>query len=492
MKRSLFKILILLFSCSIHSQIKLPDNRLDYHLSWDGKSTLLEIDLMYNSNGKDSTVFIFGQPTPGSQPKMFERLRDLQTDKPDFIETQPDERKIIMHHKTSGVKHLHFTINCELIVNVKAALGNEAFLPTIAPGFLYTLGYQLFLQTSDKSYTEVGVVWDSWPKDMPFVVSTNPEAAPDQMQVLPLDQNYTNTFMLQMGHHLSINKYAVNGIPNYLITSRSDTGTLPEQLIPFVKNFIPQVRDFWKDYDAPYYILSAIPLRNKVGSTMTGMGLKNGFSIRYNGPLDIEKTQLIAHEISHNWIGIRLRYESKGAENNWFNEGLNDYIAVYNLARTGLFDDEAFLNHMNKHNLAPHYKSPVGNLPGDSIAAHFNDNHLYEKIPYQRGLIYAFYLDNQIRLASAGEKTIRDFLLDLYTRNKADHSRPITIDDFTKAIKPLLSEDIVAWEIQNYMLNGDLIDFNKVKLIDAFTVKYTDGVPILGLSAKTDLKKIYR
>jgi len=492
MKRSLLKILIVLCSSSIHSQIKVPENRLDYHLSWDGKSTLLEIDLLFNSNGKDSTVFIFGQPTPGSQPKIFERLSNLHTDSLDFVETQPDERKIIVHHKSNGLKRFHYTINCELIINVKSALGNEAFMPTIAPGFLYTLGYQLFLQTPDKTYTDVGVVWDTWPEDMPYVVSTNPEAKPNEMQLLPLDQNYTNTFMLQMGHHLSINKYAVKGIPNYLITSKSDTGTLPKQMIPFLKNFIPQVRDFWHDYDAPFYILSAIPLRNKVESTMTGMGLKNGFSIRYNGPLDIEKIQLIAHEISHNWIGIRLRYESKGAENNWFNEGLNDYIAVYNLARTGLFDNEAFLSHMNKQNLAPHYKSPVGNLPGDSIAAHANDNDLYQKIPYQRGLIYAFYLDNQIRLASNGKKTIRDFLLDLYTQNKANNSRAITIEDFTKAIKPFLSEDIVAMEIQKYMLNGDLIDFNKVTLIDAFTIKYIEEVPVLSLSPGTDLKKIYR
>ncbi|KUJ61433.1 hypothetical protein AR687_13440 [Flavobacteriaceae bacterium CRH] len=493
MNRFFLQIIIVFFTISlVQAQDKLPENRVDYHLSWNGESTLLEVDLVYHSDDKQNTVFTYGQPNAGGQPQIFKILGNIKVQKTDSLVIKPEERKVIVYHKRQGIKHLYFTIDGKLIVDAKRARPNEAFMPTIGKSFFYSMGYQLFMKIDDYKYNQIGVVWDNWPKEMRYFVSSNPEATPDMMQVIPSEHTCTNTFMLQMSNDLIVSKYVIKGIPNYLLTSKSDTTSkLPEKIIPLVKDFIPQVREFWHDYEAPFYVLSAIPLQNKIESTGTGMGFPNGFSFRYSGPLDVIKTHLIAHEVSHNWIGIQLKYQSQGMENNWFNEGFNDYIAVYNLVKTGFFDQKAFLNYMNDENLKPHYSSPIRTISGDSIEANFFKNSLYEKIPYQRGLIYAFYLDNQIRLASKGKKNIRDFLLALYIQNKKDKKKQITIDDFTKAIEPFLPSGRVAEEIKNNMLKGDLIDFNKVKLIDAFRITYSNDIPVLSLKENVDLKKIY-
>jgi len=178
-------------------------------------------------------------------------------------------------------------------------------------------------------------------------------------------------------------------------------------------------------------------------------------------------------------------------ENNWFNEGFNDYIAIYTLARSGLLDNKEFLSHVNDKNLRPHYTSPVGTMPGDSIMQNFFKSHFYEKLPYQRGFIYAFYLDNQIRIASGGKQTIRNFLLKLYDNNKQNKNKPITIDDFTSAIATFLPKLQVKKEIEEYMLKGTYIDFRKVKLIDAFQVRFNNNLPELSLSEAANLKKLY-
>ena len=475
------------------AQITPPVDRLDYHLSWDGTSSLLKIDLLYQATTKDNLTFVFGNPEAGGQSRIFDILQNVKTDGGDSLALNPVTREIKIYHRSKGLKKLHFEMDCKLIQVKARALSNEAFRPTIEKGFLYTLGYQLFLNFPAQRFNHIGIVWDSWPKHMPYFVSTDPTAIPSDLQVIGANSKETNVFMLQMGDDLVIKKYLVKGINNYLLTSKNDTTSgLPGDIVSLMDNFIPQVRDFWQDYTGPFYILSAIQLRNNVESKMTGMGLLNGFSVRYRGSLDLYKTRIISHEISHTWIGTRLKYKSIKMENNWFNEGFNDYIAVYNLVRSGLFDQKAFLNYVNEENLKEHYSNPVATIPGDSISNQFFTNDLYEKIPYQRGFIYAFYLDNQIRLATKGKQNIRDFLVALYAQNRKKNNEPIAKAEFLKAIAPFLPVKVIDNEIDTYLLNGKLIDFKTAKLINAFKISYAKGWPELSLAEGTNLQEIYK
>ncbi|RZJ76685.1 MAG: hypothetical protein EOO45_01405 [Flavobacterium sp.] len=493
-----FRILLLtaaiLFSFhSAKAQIIPPIDRLDYHLSWDGISSILKIDLLYQATTKDSLTFVFGNPEAGGQPRIFEILQNVKIDGSDSLALNPDTREIKIYHHSKRPKKLHFEMDCRLIKDKRRALPNEAFRPTLEKGFLYTLGYQLFLNFPEQRFKHIGIVWDKWPKNMPYFVSTDPKAKPNDLQVIAANSAEMNVFMLQMSDDLVIKKYVIKGIDNYLLTSKNDTTSgLPKDIMSLMENFIPKVRDFWQDYTGPFYILSAIQLRNDVESKMTGMGLRNGFSVRYRGPLDLYKTRIISHEISHTWIGTRLKYKSIKMENNWFNEGFNDYIAVYNLVRTGLFDEKAFVNYMNEENLKEHYNSPVATIHGDSISNEFFTNDLYEKIPYQRGFIYAFYLDNQIRLATKGKRNIRDFLVALYAENRKQNNETIEKADFLKAIAPFLPGKDIGKEIDTYLLDGKLIDFKTAKLIDAFRITYAKGWPELSLTEGTNLKEIYK
>lgn len=492
--RLLILTTVLLFWVQISkAQIIPPVDRMDYHLSWDGISSVLKIDLLYNVKENESLTFIFGNPDAGGQPDIFNILQNVKVDKRDSLSLDPATREIKIYHLGKGLKKLHYEIDCRLIKDKVRALPNEAFRPTLEKGFLYTLGYQLFLDFPEQRFNNIGIVWDNWPKNMPYFVSTDPKAKPDDLQIIAAKSAEMNVFMLQMSDDLVIRKYLIKSIDNYLLTSKNDTTSgLPKDIMSLMENFIPKVRDFWQDYTGPYYILSAIQLRNDVESKMTGMGLRNGFSVRYRGPLDLYKTRLISHEISHTWIGTRLTYKSVKMENNWFNEGFNDYIAVYNLVRTGLFDGKAFTDYINENNLKEHYNSPAATIPGDSVSTQFFTNHLYEKLPYQRGFIYAFYLDNQIRLASKGKKSIRDFLIELYAENRKIKNRPIEKADFVRAIAPFLPEKDIGKEIDTYLLDGKLIDFKAVKLINAFRITFVKGWPELTLIKGTNLKKIYK
>lgn len=465
------------------AQMAPPANRMDYHLSWDGQSTLLKMDIVYRDNGKDSTVFVFGNPQAGGQPRIFDILSNVKTGNGDTFTISRPQRKIVVHHSAHGVDTLHTEIDGKLITDPLRAKPNEAFRTTIATGFFYTMGYQLFMFLQDDSYNQIGIVWDHWPTEMPYLISTNPEAKPGDLQIISSEASARNQIMLQMSTNLVITKMKLDGIPHYLLTSKSDSSSgLPERLKGFVATYMPAIRAFWKDYKAPFFILSVIPLLNEVPSTMTGLGLPNGMSVRYRGAFDQEKLRIIAHEVSHNWIGVNLKLAQKGMENNWFNEGFNDYIAVYNLVKTGLYSKSDFVKYVNEENLAPHYSSPLGQLHGDSIQENFFKSGLYEKLPYRRGFIYAFYLDNQIRLASGGKKTIHNFLLALNMNHSPDGATVLTITDFVRTIRTFLPGKDISTEIKQNLIGGRYIDFRKVKLINGFSMIYEKQIPVLKLS----------
>jgi len=480
-----------LFSHQSFAQKKMAANGLDYHFSWDGKSSVLKVDLFYNTHGADSTVFQFGNPNPGGLTNIFGILHNPQTDLGDSLSIHSEDRKLIVRHKTTGLKKLHYEIDGTPVLNPKRARPDEAFRPGITPGFFYSLGYNLFMDVGDSTYTELSFVWDNWPKSMPYFVSTNPKAKPGDRQVVKNEER--NSVLIQMNANLQKKEYLVNKIPTYLITSKGETASgMQEGMDPLVTRFIPNVREFWQDYDFKFYFVSMIPLLTKMPPTMTGIGLKSGFGTRYSGPLDTEKIATVAHEVSHTWIGVRMQLKSIGMENEWFNEGFNDYIAIYNLVRAGMFDKAAFLKYTNEEILDKYYRNPENTTPGDSIEKNFWKSKNFEKIPYHRGFIYAFYLDNQIRLATDSQKNIRDFLLLLYKQNRKNKKQVFLVSDFTEAMSAFLPKDQINSEIQTYMHEGKLLDFGKVKLIDAFQLKYENQIPQIKMSESADIKGIYR
>ncbi|MET1057084.1 MAG: M1 family aminopeptidase [Pedobacter sp.] len=466
---------------------------MDYHLSWDGQSSILKMDIFYNDHGNDSTVFVFGNPQAGGQPRIFDILGNLKSENGEAIEIIKSQRKIVVQHRNSGVKTLHAEIDGKLVPDQQRAKVNEAFRTTVAPGFFYTMGYQLFMYLRDTSYNQIGIKWDHWPKGMPYLISTNPEAKPDELQVISYEGSARNEIMIHMSSNMMITKRKLDGIQHYLVTSKSDTSSgVPDKLKDFMVTFMPSMRAFWNDRKAPFFILSAIPLLSEVPTTMTGMALPNGMSVRYRGPLEKDKLRIVAHEVSHNWIGVNLKIAQNGMENNWFNEGFNDYIAIYNLVKTGLYSKADFVNYMNYENLTPHYSSSVGEVPGDSIETNFFKSVLYERLPYHRGFIYAFYLDNQLRLASGGKKTIREFLQALNANRNSDGATVLTKADFVRVIRPFLPGKDISAEINRYLAGGQYLDFRKIKLIQGFSIQYEQQVPLLTLSDQVNLQQVFR
>jgi predicted metalloprotease with PDZ domain len=495
LRSALAFVLLLAFPfCMQGQQVNTTESpRMAYHLSWDGQSALLRVTLNYTAANKDSTVFTFGDPNFGGQKEIFKTLQDItSTEK---IKVTPAERKITVYHTGPGLKTISYSINGQLLHDPKRSTVNELFRPLLVPDLLYLVPQFFMINPVKHRATAATVQWDSIPTSLRYFISVAPGAGPARKQEIDLKKE--EDVLILAGSGLVINTYKVHGIPYYAITSRKDTvNDITADLQPFFTRYFPGLRDFWKDNSGSYYYISVLPLLAIDHPWATGYSQKRGFVMRYSGKFGDEKKRVLAHETSHAWIGNNMQIGNDEFDNQWFGEGFNDYVMLINMVHAGIQDKAAFLDYINKDNLLAHYRSTVKNLPNDSIAPRFWTDKNVQTLPYKRGFIYAFYLDNQIRLASGGKHTIRDFLLALLKRDKQIHAENpaanLTLDDYVAAVSKFLPRNQVQNELKTNLQQGVPLDFRKVKLIKGFYIAYRDSIPVLQIAGAVDLKKIYK
>ncbi len=158
-----------------------PASQLDYRLSWDGRSTRLIVDLSYNANSKDSTIFVYGDlngDIMGGQNEIFQILENIYVGAGDSLIVRPKERKLVILHKSGNPKRLHYEINGALLVEKGKERPDQLFRPVISEGSLYILGFDLFMNSADTTYNLCSISWDKAPAGMSYFISTSPTAAP--------------------------------------------------------------------------------------------------------------------------------------------------------------------------------------------------------------------------------------------------------------------------------------------------------------------------
>ncbi|WP_454801294.1 M1 family aminopeptidase [Mucilaginibacter phyllosphaerae] len=471
------------------SQSTQDPSELRYQLGWDGNSTKISVDVTYFPHTKDSTIFYYGHPELGGQKNIFDIISRVTAGRGDRILIDQLARKIKVFHAKSGIASIHYEIDGKLLIDEKRARPNELFRPVVYQGTFYSLGYNLFLSTPDTTYKAVVLWWNRWPKNMPYFYSLNPVAKPSEKQTVKPEN--LNNLLFAGDRKLIKKKYDVYGIPYYAVTTQRDSlNNMQQEIAPFFTEFFPSIRDFWGDYKGTSYFICMLPLFNNPPSTATGVNLGQGFIMKYSGPYDDMKKRVIAHETSHTWIGKAIRLQAKGFQTAWFSEGFNDYISVFNLVKAGMMGSTAFLHHLNIENLKSHYTNPANRMPADSIEKHFWESHNYEVLSYQRGFIYAFYLDNQIRITSNGNQNIRSFLVSFFKHVQAQQ-QPITLTDYKDELSLFIPKARVLKETNDLLLNGQLLDFHQIRLMNGFTVQFEENVPVIKISTGYNISDLY-
>jgi predicted metalloprotease with PDZ domain len=117
----------------------------------------------------------------------------------------------------------------------------------------------------------------------------------------------------------------------------------------------------------------------------------------------------------------------------------------------------------------------------------------YNKLPYRRGEIFAFYLDNQIRIMSKGRQTFHDLMLSLKEFcNKKNKGYQLSIKDFNEVASGYVGKETIQSEVDKYIVMGEPIRFTKEMLIDEFSLSFKGSVPVLGITDEKNFTATFR
>ncbi|MBB4155574.1 hypothetical protein GGQ80_003499 [Sphingomonas jinjuensis] len=175
-----------------------------------------------------------------------------------------------------------------------------------------------------------------------------------------------------------------------------------------------------------------------------GVGLYHSFVTTFgrsggqgSDPGEIKFT--LAHEMFHTFQPFIE--EPAGLASSWFGEGLATFYQRRLPLRYGLIGPDDFVKDLNFH-AGRYYTSAMATVPNAEVPTRFWADTRIRTLPYDRGMLYFADLDDRLRKASAGKRSLDDLMLAMLARQHG--GRTTTNADWEAELRGALGEPAVA------------------------------------------------
>jgi predicted metalloprotease with PDZ domain len=212
----------------------------------------------------------------------------------------------------------------------------------------------------------------------------------------------------------------VHGVrdPNLRLLIRGDAWTFQDEaLLRDIETILASQRRFWGDPSTPYFVaVTPLPLPSEPGvSHQGGSNLLDAYASYATPNVQLKwLTHTLAHESMHTWIPWEVGFISEvdEAASYWFMEGFTDFFAPRLLVRDGIWGAREFAADLNAM-LEAYAASPVRTAPNRRIVEARTSDPKVERLPYQRGRLFATLIDARLR---ARGRDLDDVVLEMRRR----------------------------------------------------------------------------
>jgi predicted metalloprotease with PDZ domain len=179
------------------------------------------------------------------------------------------------------------------------------------------------------------------------------------------------------------------------------------------------VTGYWQSDAGPYLVTILAFTPERPGSiSVGGTGRRDAFAFFATTNAVADTLDLImAHEMTHSWvprrIGNIIENETQ-QESYWLSEGFTDFATYRALVLSGAWGPERFAQQMNSV-LAEYDALSIKALPNAEAAKLYWTSREGQRLPYLRGMLFASWLDDQLRKVSSG-KSLKQILLAMQKR----------------------------------------------------------------------------
>jgi predicted metalloprotease with PDZ domain len=479
------RLLFLLLPIAANAQSKV-DYKICYSENLEKEGLKVQVTCKLKE-AADSTCFHFSEEVWGEKD-LSRSLRFTDKDNPGKrFKLIPETNTIVVYHPLSKELSFCYHVKQDHEDDVKTLCR-----PKIKNNYFHILGHSLFAvpeQIFDDGARDpdiqVNIEWLGFPESFRIHNTFGTGNKKQTLKVKLWTELYHSLFA---GGDYRIYYFYHEKKPVYFaIRGEWLNGYTDAQLFEKVKRTINTQRDFWKDNDFDYYTVILTPSVTQTdslfrGQSMKGSGVKNGFLIQStNNPFNSYGliSQIINHEMMHDWIGGKIRMKNEEL-NFWFSEGFTDYYAYKNRLRTNDLSQEQWLDLFNKDVFAAHWNNPEKNLPNYILRDDFWKSRNIEKIPYRRGAVFAFWLDNKILKKSNYEKSLDDLMRELLNECVRE-KKEFTDELFMEIAEKYTGEDI-HYFFQKHVISGVDIEFSNSDLINEFKMEYSEKTPKLNVA----------
>lgn len=479
------RLLVLVILLTIYSCKKEAVNLVNYTIFpiTIKDKPMLKVQLNCRAEQDGTTDFLFLNDTWGEKD-LYNCIESIKTKNEHTFNFNKDSTGVVFNHP-KGLKNLEF----EYIIkqDTEGDLTTKMlYRPVIQEGYFHVFSHSLFMIPSQYNETkttafDVVLNWKNFPEayNLQNSFGTN-------QRIQKIKNTSENEFMESVflggdyrTHELDIknNKVAFSTRGKWQVFQDST-------LIKILKTTIMKQRDFWKDHSQPYFSVNITPTVQEHGSSFQGTGLSNSFdcSAANNKHLDLNGlVYLFNHELQHNWIGHLIKNEDEEAQY-WFSEGFTDYYTIKNIAKYKInnLDENYFINEFN-NTIKLLYTSSVKEAPNSEITyENFWTSRDYEKLPYRRGRLFAFYLDYKIKQDSNGKQCLDDLMLAI-KEDAEKTDQKISHDYFMKKVNTFLKDDITSF-FNKHIEQGQLFDLETIFKDFGFEFNETATVFYLGFT----------
>ncbi|MDR3737937.1 MAG: hypothetical protein P4L40_02860 [Terracidiphilus sp.] len=192
----------------------------------------------------------------------------------------------------------------------------------------------------------------------------------------------------------------------------------------------------------------AVLLRRNLINAGGGVELNHAFIGTFDkqtSPGDLKLT--ISHEMVHTFVhGL----DGDEFEGSWFSEGIAEYYQRTLPFRAGLLSPVAFLHDLNL-NAARYYTNPLRHTPNSQIGPQFWIETRVRVLPYDRGSFYLAALDDQLRKASGGKRSLDNLILAMLERRS--QGQPVNESFWRALLQGELGQPAI--DAFDAMLRGD-------------------------------------
>lgn len=192
-----------------------------------------------------------------------------------------------------------------------------------------------------------------------------------------------------------------------------------DRLLELTKEILRIERDFWRDHNFPFFLITVLPIDGS--GDQGGTGRTNAYSLFLSDDreIDYRLKRIIAHESFHTWLGEKMKFAEPEQLVYWFKEGFCDYYTRLLLLRAKLITLDDYVSEYNKI-LYAYFTSSVRYEKNERVINEFWTNQKIMTLPYMRGDIIAHNLNTIISKNSGGTKSLDDLMRDIYKRTQTE------------------------------------------------------------------------